>query len=75
MSRPLSIDQDARPTSPGPAEPIILPGADNQAAAYAALLKQWADADEAEDARDWERIRAALQETRRAAGERLLFPE
>jgi len=75
MSQPLSIDHDARPTSPGPAVPIILPGADDQAAAYAALLKQWADADEAEDARDWERVRAALQETRRAAGERLLFPE
>jgi hypothetical protein len=75
MSRPVSIDQDARPTSPSAAEPIILPGADDQAAAYAALLKQWADADEAEDARDWECVRAALQETRRAAGERLLFPE
>jgi hypothetical protein len=62
----LSVDQDARPTPSGAAEPIILPGVNDQAAAYAALLKQWADADEAEDTRDWERIRAALQEKRRA---------
>jgi hypothetical protein len=75
MSRPLSIGQDARPTSPDAAEPLILPGVDDQAAAYAALIEQWTDADEAEDARDWERVRTALQETRRTAGERLLFPE
>ncbi|HXT36133.1 MAG TPA: hypothetical protein VN837_11205 [Chloroflexota bacterium] len=75
MSWPLSRDHDARPTPPGSAEPLILPGAEDQAAAYAALLTRWAGADEAEDARDWERVRAALQETRRAAGERLLFPE
>lgn len=75
MTQPLSIDHDARPMSTRGEEPVILPGADDQAAAYAALLKRWASADEAQDRRDWERVRAALQETRRAAGERLLFPE
>jgi len=75
MTQPVARDREARPTSAGGAEPIILPGAEDQAAAYAALLQRWADADETEDARDWARVRAALQETRRAAGERLLFPE
>jgi len=71
----LSRDHDARPTSRGSAEAIILPGTNDQAAAYAALLTRWAGADAAEDARDWECVRTALQEMRRAAGERLLFSE
>lgn len=75
MTQPVARDRETRPPSAGGAEPIILPGAEDQAAAYAALLQRWASADEAEDARDWARVRAALQETRRAAGERLLFPE
>jgi hypothetical protein len=75
MSQQRARGQGAPPTSTGGPDPIILPGADDQAAANAALLERWASADETEDTRDWERVRAALQETRRAAGERLLFPE
>jgi hypothetical protein len=52
MSQQQARGQGAPPTSTGGPDPIILPGAEDQAAAY-----------------------AALQETRRAAGERLLFPE
>lgn len=47
-------------------EPTIIRGAEGQAAAYEALLAQWQDVDPEQDERDWQRIRAALQETRRA---------
>jgi hypothetical protein len=75
MTQPRTRGRGAPPTSTRGPEPIILPGAEDQAAAYAALIGRWAGADEIEDTRDWERVRAALQETRRAAGERVLFPE
>lgn len=50
-------------------------GADDQAAAYEALLAQWADVDPEQDARDWRLVKQHLQETRRGLGQRLLFPE
>ena len=50
-------------------------GADNQAEAYEALLARWADVDPEQDERDWQRVKQQLQETRRALGQRLLFPE
>jgi hypothetical protein len=55
------------------AGPTILPGADDQAAAYEALLAHWQDVDPEQDERDWQRIQAALQETRRALQQRPLF--
>ena len=50
-------------------------GADDQAAAYEALLGRWADDDPDEDERDWQQVKQQLQETRRVLGLRLLFPE
>jgi hypothetical protein len=55
--------------------PVIRRGAEDQAAAYEALLAQWADADAGQDERDWQRVQAQLQDTRRATGQRLLSPE
>jgi uncharacterized tellurite resistance protein B-like protein len=50
-------------------------GADDQAAAYEALLARWADADPQQDERGWQRVRQQLQETRCLLGQGLLFPE
>jgi len=58
-----------------PPEPAIVRGADNQAAAYEALLGQWLDVDPEEDERAWQRVKHNLQETRKELGERLLFAE
>jgi hypothetical protein len=56
-------------------QPTNLRGADDQAAAYEALLVQWQDVDPEEDERDWQQIRAALEETRRTLHQRPLFAE
>jgi len=56
-------------------QPSIIRGADNQAAAYEALLAQWRDVDPEEDERAWQRVKHNLQQTRRELGERLLFTE
>jgi len=56
-------------------QPSIIRGADNQAAAYEALLAQWRDVDPEEDERTWQRVKHNLQQTRRELGERLLFTE
>jgi hypothetical protein len=50
-------------------------GADDQAEAYEALLTRWADVDPELDERDWQQVKKHLRETRRALGQRLLFPE
>jgi hypothetical protein len=51
----------------------IIRGADDQAAAYEALLTQWQDIDPEEEEREWQRLRDALQETRRELQQRPLF--
>ncbi len=56
-------------------QPTILHGADDQAAAYEALLAQWQDVDPEKDERDWQQIRAALEETRRTLHQHPLFAE
>lgn len=58
-----------------PNPPKIIPGADDQTAAYEAWLAQWNDVDPEEEERAWHIVKHNLQETRRALGQRLLFPE
>jgi hypothetical protein len=65
---------DQRSESSAPLLTIIR-GADDQAAAYEALLAQWQEVDPEEDEREWEQIRAALEETRRTLHQRPLFAE
>ena len=74
VKEPLGArEQPARDSRGG--IPAARRGADDQAAAYEALLARWADADPQQDERDWQRVRQQLQETRRLLGQRLLFPE
>ena len=49
--------------------------ADDQAAALRALLARVATMDATDDEQAWEIVKRGLQETRRAQGQRLLFPE
>lgn len=73
MTDPLSLLQPDR--LPGQPAPVVRRGADDQAAAYAALLAQWADVDAEADERDWQRVRADLDAERRSSGQHLLFDE
>ena len=57
------------------AQPRIIDGADDQAAAYDALITQWHDADQEQDVRNWQRICAALEQTRHDLYQRPLFVE
>jgi uncharacterized tellurite resistance protein B-like protein len=73
MKEPLEIAAQTVRDAGGIAMPRR--GADDQAAAYEALLGRWADADPDQDERDWQQVKQQLQETRRLLGQRLLFPE
>jgi hypothetical protein len=53
----------------------ILRGADDQTKALKELLARTQFADAEEDERNWQVVKGGLQETRRALGQRLLFPE
>ena len=75
MTQPHFIVTDRIGDATSSAGVVIRQGAKDQAAAYAALLAQWADVEPENDAREWQRVQAKLQETRRATGQRLLFPE
>lgn len=53
----------------------VISGAEDQAAAYAAWLTQWATVDPEDEEHEWQIVSRGLQETRRELGQRLLFPE
>ena len=50
-------------------------GAAGQTAALKDLPARMASINAADDERNWEAVKRGLQETRRAQGQRLLFPE
>lgn len=47
---------------PGQPPPLVRRGAEDQAAAYAALLAQWQDVDAEANERDWQRVCAELDD-------------
>jgi hypothetical protein len=56
-------------------QPTIIRGVEDQDRAYEEWMAQWRDVNPEEEEHEWETVRESLQETRRALGQRLLFPE
>lgn len=75
MAQSVSVPTELSRTHHIAQHPHLRRGADDQAAAYEAWLARWADVDAAADERAWQQIKLELQRTRRALGQRLLFPE
>jgi len=63
------------PLAPRIARRPMQRGAADQAAALKDLLLRMQSSDAVEDERHWETVKRGLQESRRALGQRLLFPE